>query len=47
MKLEVELVSEEKQLACQVKAVTEVEEPDYSNCEDCVEEQCPLIDGLC
>lgn len=40
------MVDKTKQ-ACEVKAVTDFEEPDYSQCENCVEEQCPLIDGLC
>ncbi|WP_366921937.1 hypothetical protein [Metallumcola ferriviriculae] len=40
-------MSDENKKDCQVKSVTEVEEPDYSQCEDCVEEQCPLMDGLC
>ncbi len=41
------MVKDNKQRTCQLKTVNEIEEPDYSQCENCLEEQCPLIDGLC
>jgi len=37
----------QQQDRCEVMSVTAMEEPDYSQCDNCQEEQCPLMDGLC
>ena len=43
------VMTDEKQQQdrCEVMSVTAMEEPDYSQCDNCQEEHCPLMDGLC